>query len=319
MPIIIKVAQQTTELSDVLRVRFQAAKEAGHRLSQHLEATQSMIDHFDVFPTTVQMIAYLEDQPVGTVRAVEYDANSPLQNSRFDFSDSARNLNSGAALVDILAIRTDLLKSWSASWVVGEILLTLFLELHRRGRHFVYIFARPDWIKGSLAASKSLADTATTGEQPWLIDLNRVFSDFVERIRDQEILRFQDVFYRSLFLPGEILIVEGERGSTSYLIETGEVEVVSAARENVVPIKVIGAGHLVGEIAMVTNDPRTASILARQPTSCISFDRADFMRQMFAEPAKSIDIFRIFGKRIQEANQRFVQLQNEKTPAAGGE
>lgn len=318
MPIVIKVAQETQELSDVLRVRFLAVKESGQLVSQHYEATESMIDHFDVFPTTVQMIAYLSGQPVGTVRAVEYEPSHILQNQSYDFSQSFRNLEAPTSLVDILALCHSILARWDRLWVLHEILQTLFLELHRRGRRYAYLWVEEKILSGFAGSAKALSDQGRDGKLPWLVDLNHVFSQFVEKTMDQEILRFQDVFYKTLFAPGEILIVEGERGSTSFLIETGEVEVVSAAREEVIPIKKISAGHLVGEIAMVTNEPRTASILATMPTSCVSFDRGDFMRQMFSEPAKSIDIFRIFGKRIQEANQRYVQLQNEKIQTAGG-
>ena len=57
---------------------------------------------------------------------------------------------------------------------------------------------------------------------PMSIKLRDFYAQFIQNISDQEIIRFQEVFYMSIFEPGEILVVQGEKGSTAYLIEEGE-------------------------------------------------------------------------------------------------
>jgi CRP-like cAMP-binding protein len=121
-------------------------------------------------------------------------------------------------------------------------------------------------------------------------------------------MRFQEVFYCSVFEAGEVIVAQGEKGSTAYLIEDGEVEVLIKGKDQLIPISTIGRGQLIGEIAMVTNEPRTASVISKTVTSCIAFDRSEFMRLLYSQPHRSLDIFKIFSKRLSESNRRLAEV-----------
>jgi MFS family permease len=72
---------------------------------------------------------------------------------------------------------------------------------------------------------------------------------------------------------GETLIREGEPGDRFYLIIGGEAEVMSSGR----PVARLGAGEYVGEIALLRDVPRTATVRALTDLELAVLERDDFL------------------------------------------
>jgi len=146
--------------------------------------------------------------------------------------------------------------------------------------------------------------TDENGAKPFSLDVQLFYQKWVKGIRDREVLRFQDLFYVTVFEPGEILFVQGERGSSAHLIQSGELDVILHKGDQLIPLATLSGSQLVGEIAMITQEPRTASMIARTAVECITLDRQAFLGTLDREPHLAMDIFKIFSKRLSEANQR---------------
>ena len=124
-------------------------------------------------------------------------------------------------------------------------------------------------------------------------------------IQDKEILRFQQAFYRIILEPGDFLAVEGEKGTTAYIILSGDVEVLKKVEDKIIHIKTLSAGNIIGEIGLVTGEPRTASVMAKNSVICIGFDRERFLEVMIEHPNRMFDMFQIFSNRISQINHDF--------------
>jgi MFS family permease len=72
---------------------------------------------------------------------------------------------------------------------------------------------------------------------------------------------------------GEVLIAEGEPGDRFYLVESGQLRVTFAGRE----LGVAQRGEPIGEIALLRDVPRTATVTAVEPSVVLALDRADFL------------------------------------------
>lgn len=72
--------------------------------------------------------------------------------------------------------------------------------------------------------------------------------------------------------PGTSIIEQGEEGDAFYAIRSGQVEVL----QDGVRTRTMGPGSHFGEIALLMNVPRTASILARTPVRVFRLDREGF-------------------------------------------
>jgi CRP-like cAMP-binding protein len=77
---------------------------------------------------------------------------------------------------------------------------------------------------------------------------------------------------------GEVLFVEGEPGACLYIVTEGEIVVEAHGRE----LARLGPGAFVGEVALVTDLPRSASVRAGAPAELLAIDR-DVVRDLVAE------------------------------------
>jgi cAMP-dependent protein kinase regulator len=76
------------------------------------------------------------------------------------------------------------------------------------------------------------------------------------------------------FAPGEPVVEEGEDGDAFYVIATGKVDVLQGGEL----VRTQGAGSHFGEIALLRDMPRTATVATRTPTRVFRLDREGFER-----------------------------------------
>lgn len=94
---------------------------------------------------------------------------------------------------------------------------------------------------------------------------------------------------------GAWLFREGDAGDALYVVRTGRLEVL---RGDVV-IRVLGAGAALGELALVTEGDRSASVRARRETEVLRLGREDFA-SLLADPAFAVALTRALGEQLQK-------------------
>ncbi|QPF85531.1 cyclic nucleotide-binding domain-containing protein [Bradyrhizobium genosp. L] len=76
---------------------------------------------------------------------------------------------------------------------------------------------------------------------------------------------------------GEILFRAGDPGDALYIVAKGRVEVLKGdAPGDGAPLAVLGAGAVFGEMALLSGEPRTATIRAAEDTKLLAIAKADF-------------------------------------------
>lgn len=316
MPIVIKIAQSTNDLKETLNFRFRVNKENKSKLVGLFEKSLKISDHFDSYPDTVNSVAYIDGECIANLRAIRYTPSECFNNSDYDFSGSYAQLKSNTFLIDIVIISK---KYKKLDLLFNEMLKSLLSYINVHGGKHLFFYAPSEYkeklkLIGFNALKVEIEDVAVKQEIsiPFVIDIENYSKKNMEKVLDKEILKFSDVFYRTIFFAGELIMLEGEKGSSAFLIESGEVEIVTTKNEELISLGILKEGSLIGEIAMATGERRTASIIAKTMTSCMAFDRTEFIKNMYQNPSKSLDILKIFSKRLKTANQRIasaVQLQ----------
>ena len=93
---------------------------------------------------------------------------------------------------------------------------------------------------------------------------------------------------------GDIIVTEGEEGSSLYLIVSGGVKVFTRSNDGAnLPLAELGPGDFFGEVSLLTGKPRTATITARTQVAAIELDRAavDQITESHPEVLTTLDDF----------------------------
>jgi len=82
------------------------------------------------------------------------------------------------------------------------------------------------------------------------------------------------------FEDGDVIVKQGEGGDDFFIIVEGSAVVLQQRADNEEPIEVgrLGPSDYFGEIALLLDRPRAATVVARSPLKCIKLDRARFER-----------------------------------------
>lgn len=86
---------------------------------------------------------------------------------------------------------------------------------------------------------------------------------------------------KKTYKTGEIIMVQGEPGQNAYIIEEGRVEIIVGKPDgNFHSVGTRGPGTIIGEMAIVDNEPRTATIRALEDCKLLEITREDFARRL---------------------------------------
>jgi CRP-like cAMP-binding protein len=92
-----------------------------------------------------------------------------------------------------------------------------------------------------------------------------------QELTDEQLLRIFALTCEERFETGSFIIHQGELGTELFIIQTGSVEVIKSARLGGTQhqLAVLRAGDSFGELALVDNGFRSASVRALQPTTVL--------------------------------------------------
>lgn len=294
MAIIIKQAQSSQRLVEILE----------HRHHCFFKTPGKHIDHFDVLPTSYNFAAIQDGHIVGSCRLIELDSYAISEFDQYPFRELTQKVEGNSGYIDLICIDSS---SAMQSMVLQGLVKMSLLQAQRREMKFVFIALSLNHAPVDFGVPAQKVFEKENEFSIYTLSLDDFEKSVLSKIADKEILRFRETFYYTIFEAGEVIVTEGDRGSSAFISEHSNVEIIIRAQNELKTIGMITPGQLIGEVAMLTNEKRTASLVAVNNTACISFDRFDFYQILEMEPNRSIEIFRIFSKRMKSFNQRLAK------------
>lgn len=91
------------------------------------------------------------------------------------------------------------------------------------------------------------------------------------------------------YSPGTVIIKEGEKGDTFYMIQLGEVEVTTNTNGQEVKLATLSSGDIFGEVTLFSNKPRTATVTAKDRVHALEFQNKDVL-ELISEHPKAREI-----------------------------
>jgi CRP-like cAMP-binding protein len=113
----------------------------------------------------------------------------------------------------------------------------------------------------------------------------------------------------SRYEAGEVIIQENDLGETAYVITQGQVEVSKELQGQKVHLAYLGAGEPFGEMSMIDEKPRSATVTAVTETLVSEIRRDDFFHSFQTDPKVTLQLLKVLFERLREADARILELQ----------
>ena len=97
---------------------------------------------------------------------------------------------------------------------------------------------------------------------------------------------------------GDILFREGDSGDVMFAVADGLVELTHGGAM----IEKIGAGGIIGEMALVDAAPRSATATAATETRVVKVDREHFTYLVQEHPTFALQVMSVMAERLRKAN-----------------
>ena len=116
----------------------------------------------------------------------------------------------------------------------------------------------------------------------------------------EEIAAITSVAQEGFFQPGQIIVTQGTPGQAFYLVIAGRVEIMRDG----VSLGAFGPGDFFGEMSLLDQAPRSATIRALDQTQCLMLSSWDFRALLERHPSIAIKLLEVLSRRLRVADER---------------
>jgi len=105
------------------------------------------------------------------------------------------------------------------------------------------------------------------------------------------------------FATGEVIFKEGDMGDAMYIIRSGRVAVVKGDFKSPAVLAYRSVGEIIGEMALLEGQPRSASIVALDPAGLLKIGRENFQQFLGSNAAVGMSILSALSTRLRAADE----------------
>jgi CRP/FNR family transcriptional regulator, cyclic AMP receptor protein len=113
------------------------------------------------------------------------------------------------------------------------------------------------------------------------------------------------------FGAGENLMRKGESADSAYVILEGDVEIIGETTAGEFVVATLGRNELIGEMGVIMNVPRGATVRAKGPVRALRIDGEVFLGLITENPECALDVMRQLSARVAASNARLSTAQRE--------
>ena len=137
-------------------------------------------------------------------------------------------------------------------------------------------------------------------------ELGRIW--LFEGLTDDQLNSLSPFTYRKTFGPGDVIVEEGHTGNGLYLVVSGSVEAIKGlGTDQQQVVNKLSAGEVFGEMALLGEWPRTATVRAVDNVECLGIDRWVFLAQLERQPQVGIKMLHILAQKLRDSDARLVE------------
>jgi CRP/FNR family cyclic AMP-dependent transcriptional regulator len=118
---------------------------------------------------------------------------------------------------------------------------------------------------------------------------------------------------RLTFPSGQELFHQGDPGDTAYIIMDGEVDIAIDSPAGEIVVARMGQNELIGEIAILIDVPRTATVRASSQVTTLAISKDLFFRLVTEFPDMAVEIMRELAHRLENTNAQLREARSAQT------
>lgn len=135
-----------------------------------------------------------------------------------------------------------------------------------------------------------------------------VDQDMFSSLSEDQIKTFQKFCTQEEYQAGQVVFYEGSVGNLAYIILKGQVEIwkdYDSPEQDL--LAVFGAGQMFGEIAVLDDQPRSATVVARDSVLLISIDRENFYQVVTENTSISLTVMKSISSMVRNRTDNFAE------------
>ncbi|MGO1117774.1 N-acyl amino acid synthase FeeM domain-containing protein [Rhodovibrionaceae bacterium A322] len=301
MPIRLNLVTDPAQIDDVLRLRYDVfCTEEGMFPSS---SDPRVVDRFDAFSTTQSIIATQGDDVVGSLRIT---IDSPVGVPADSFYDFRQHLPADAKMMNVsmYCIRK---ANRSPQIALSLILMASYFAVSNDITHVIAPLNPAVAKLLSRVGFKPLDTLQSNADKdfsfiPVMLDMNELTDFFITFARRNQLYNFLKSYECMLFREGETVLKTGSIGDSAYVIIEGEVEVRHPESNHV--LAVMGQGEVFGELALLTDDVRSADVVARSHLRTMVLPKDAFLSHLQTNPDHTLQMLSSIAQRMKSMLQQ---------------
>jgi CRP-like cAMP-binding protein len=112
---------------------------------------------------------------------------------------------------------------------------------------------------------------------------------------------------RLMFKPDQVLVRQGELGDAAFIIVEGTAEVLIDTPDGPVAVARLKRNDIIGEIAILCDVPRTATVQAIDQLTALKITKELFFRMVSDFPDMGIEIMRSLAHRLEQTTAQLME------------
>ncbi len=125
-------------------------------------------------------------------------------------------------------------------------------------------------------------------------------------VKKRDLKRIAKLAHHHSFKSGEVIIREGTRDGRLFIVISGRVEVIKdlhgPGRQF---LRMFGENSYFGEMALIDDYIRTASVVAVEDTEVLTLDQWNIREEIQKYPSIAIELLQTLGRRIRALEERY--------------
>jgi len=109
---------------------------------------------------------------------------------------------------------------------------------------------------------------------------------------------------------GQALVRQGQPGDAAYVLVEGKAEVSVETESGDYVVATLGPGDVVGEISILCDSPRTATVTASTDVSALRVRKDSFLQLLRQFPEIAAEVMRSLAERLTHTNEELVRARN---------